>query len=70
MKSAKLQVADSYLMMLPTNFDYNPQTAETNTSQQIPKMPLPELKQAVMKEFLDLEKKLKDHDINVITINK
>jgi hypothetical protein len=60
------QTADSLLMIRPANCGYNPQTAASNSFQkQIEKLSAEEIQARAVKEFDNLVKLLRAHDINV-----
>lgn len=61
------QTTDTVFMVYPDDFQYNVETAGTNSFQNNVQDPL--VKEKVLKEFLDMVKVLREHNIQVLTLH-
>ena len=69
MKTRESQLASSVLMIRPTRFQSNPQTAESNAFQTEPGLPPAEQQRAALQEFERLATALRDAGIEVIVFD-
>lgn len=69
MKTRESQLASSVLMIRPTRFQSNPQTAESNAFQTEPDLPPAEQQRAALQEFERLATALRDAGIEVIVFD-